>query len=62
MIEDTVVDYSYPCMMAERAIKNVHNAALHNNLDKAIEEATLAISELRIAIASLKIMKEEHRG
>lgn len=61
MIEDTVVDYAYPCMMAENALKAVHDAALHNNYDEAIEAATMAITELRVAIVSLKIMKE-NRG
>ena len=62
MIEDTVVDYAYPCMMAENALKTVHHAALHNRYDEAIEAATMAITELRVAIASLKIMKEDDRG
>lgn len=62
MIEDTVIDYAYPCMMAEKAVKNIHDAALHNRMDEAIESATIAITELRLALAVLKIMREEHRG
>jgi hypothetical protein len=62
MIEDTVIDYAYPCMMAEKAVKNIHDAALHNRIDEAIESATIAITELRLALAALKIMKEEYRG
>ena len=62
MIEDTIVDYAYPCMMAEKAVKNIHEAALHNRIDEAIESATIGISELRLALAALKIMKEEYRG
>jgi hypothetical protein len=62
MTEDTIVDYAYPCMMAEKAVKNIHDAALHNKLDEAIESATIAITELRLALAALKIMKEEYRG
>jgi hypothetical protein len=59
MIEDKVIDYAYPCMMAEAALKATHNAALHNKYDEAIEAATTAITELRIVIASLKIMKDD---
>lgn len=62
MIEDNVVDYAYPCMMAETALRAVHHAALHNKYDEAIESATKAITELRVAIASLKIMQENPRG
>jgi hypothetical protein len=62
MIEDTVIDYAYPCMMAEKAVKNIHAAALHNRIDEAIESATIAISELRLVLAALKITKEEYRG
>ena len=61
MIEDTVVDYAYPCMMAETALKAMHDAALHNKYDEAIEAAIMAITELRVAVVSLKIMKE-NRG
>jgi hypothetical protein len=59
---DEVVDYAYPCLMAERAVANLHKSALHNDFDNAIEEATIAITELRVAIASLKIMKEKYKG
>lgn len=62
MIEDTIVDYAYPCMMAEKAVKNIHEAALHNRIDEAIESATIGITELRLVLAALKIMKEEYRG
>lgn len=32
-------DYAYPTMMAERALKDVHDAVLDKNLDKALEKS-----------------------
>jgi len=28
-----MIDYSYPCMMAEKALKDLHNAAIEGRLD-----------------------------
>jgi hypothetical protein len=30
-----MIDYSYPCMMAEKALKDLHNAALEGRLEEA---------------------------
>jgi len=54
-----IVDYAYPCMMAEKALKDAHEAVLENNLDDAIEQTTQAIVEARLMLRSLQIMKEK---
>ena len=59
---DQIVDYAYPCMMAEKALADLHKRVLENNFDASIEAGLLAISELRIAVASLKVMKEKYIG
>jgi hypothetical protein len=54
-----IVDYAYPCMMAEKALRDAHEAVLENNLDDAIEQTTQAIVETRLMLRSLQIMKEK---
>jgi hypothetical protein len=61
MTEDTnLIDYAYPMMMAERAMHNAHDAMLNREHDKAIEQMLLAITEARMALNSIKHMKEQH--
>ena len=37
MKSQPVIDYAMPCMMAEKALKDLHNAVLDQKLDEAIE-------------------------
>ena len=55
-----MTDYSYPTMMAERSLKDLHNAMLENRHDDALMAALNAIVETRIAIAAIKDAKEHH--
>lgn len=55
-----IVDYAYPCMMAERRLKDAHDAVLHGDLDAAIEHTLQAIVDARLMLNSLKHMKEPH--
>jgi len=54
-----IIDYAYPCMMAERALKKAHDAILDNDYDKAIEHAIVAITEAKMMYNSIKIMQEK---
>jgi hypothetical protein len=56
-----IVDYAMPCMMAEKALKQAHDAVLDNDLDAAIEHTLEAIVEARLMLSSLKVMKEAQR-
>ena len=53
-----MIDYAYPTMMAERSLKDLHNAMLENRHDDALMAALNAIVETRLAIAAIKDMKE----
>jgi hypothetical protein len=46
-------------LMAERKLKDAHNALLHRDFDKGIELMQEAIAEARIAIHSVRHMKGE---
>jgi hypothetical protein len=54
-----VIDYAMPTMMAERALKELHNAALNKEFDKAIEFALEAAVQCRMASSALRGMAEE---
>lgn len=53
-------DYAYPTMMAERSLKDLHNAMLENRHDDALMAALNVIVETRMAIAAIKDAKERH--
>jgi len=56
-----VIDYAMPTMMAERALRDLHNAALNREFDKAIEFALEAAVQCRMANAALRQMQKEER-
>jgi hypothetical protein len=57
-----IVDYAYPAMMAEMALRDMHNAMLENKFDEALEHAMKAIVETRITHHSITHMKEQHEA
>jgi hypothetical protein len=54
-----IIDYAYPCMMAEKALKEVHTAMLAKNYDEAIERALTASTEVKMMLNSIKLMQED---
>lgn len=54
-------DYAMPTMMAEKALKELHNAALDRQFEKAIEYALEAASHCRAASAALWAMEQEEK-
>ena len=53
-----MIDYAYPCMMAEKALKDLHNAAIEGRLEDAREHALTAIAEVRLTYQALVAMSE----
>ncbi len=49
-----MIDYARPTMMAEKALKDLHNAMLDKRYEEAIEQAFQAIAETRQAIAAIR--------
>lgn len=50
-------DYAYPTMMAERSLKDLHNAVLDKRWDKAQEcavEAIKWVAEIQDALAEMR--------
>lgn len=54
-------DYAMPTMLAERALKELHQAALSRDFNKAIEKALEAAVYCRSASAALWAMAEEEK-
>lgn len=59
-----LVDYAMPCMMAEKALKKLHEAMLARDYDAALEQANIAIVEARLTYNAIRHEKEqnERRG
>jgi len=51
-------DYAYPTMMAEKALKDLHNYMLENRLDDALIAGLNAITDIRMALAAIRDEKE----
>lgn len=51
-----MIDYAYPCMMAEKALKDLHNAAIEGRLEDALEHALEAITQARLTYQALSHM------
>ena len=52
------IDYAYPCMMAERDLKDGHDAMLDRGYDEAIEHTLKAMAEVKLMLNAIKEMKE----
>ena len=54
---EAVVDYAYPCMMAEKALKKLHNAMLENDYEAAIAAAMEAYADVKLTLNAVKDMQ-----
>lgn len=55
-----MIDYAYPTMMAERALKELHEAMLDRRFEDARQAALRCMVECRIAYHSVRVMEEEY--
>jgi hypothetical protein len=62
MMEENLIDYAYPMLMAERKLKEAHSALLERNYDAGIERLLEAATEAKIAVNSVRHMKEQRNG
>ena len=53
-MEKIMIDYAHPTMMAENALKALHNAMLEKRYADAIEHGYRAIVETKLAINAIK--------
>jgi uncharacterized protein YbjQ (UPF0145 family) len=55
-----IVDYAKPCMDAEKALKDAHDAVLDRKFDEAMTKTMDAIINARLMYGALRHMKEKN--
>lgn len=60
MNDEVIIDYAKPCMEAEQALKDAHEAVLNGNLDLAMTKTMDAVISARLMYGSLRHMKEKN--
>lgn len=55
-----IIDYAYPMMMSENAMKEAHIHMLNKEYDEAIGQMLTAITEAKMTLNSIKHMKEQN--
>ena len=53
-----IVDYAYPCMMAEKGLREVHKAMLENDFETAMEAAIQTLVDTKLLVNAIKDMKD----
>ena len=61
MDETVIVDYAKPCMDAEKALKDAHDAVLDGKLELAMTKAMDAVICARLMYGALRHMKEKQQ-
>lgn len=57
-----IIDYAYPTMMAEKALKEVHQAMLEKNPELALKKALEGIQLCTDVYVSIRLMEIENVG
>jgi hypothetical protein len=55
-----IIDYAKPCMDAEKALKDAHDAVLDGKFDEAMTKTMDAIISARLMYGALRHMKEQN--
>jgi hypothetical protein len=59
MKQDVLIDYAAPCIQAERALKDLHEAMLMRDYEKAIHFALQALTETKLTLNAIKHEQEK---
>jgi hypothetical protein len=60
MNTEVIIDYAKPCMDAEKALRDAHEAVLEQNLDLAMTKVMDAVICARLMYGALRHMKEKN--
>jgi hypothetical protein len=55
-----IIDYAKPCMDAEKALKDAHDAVLNGKFDEAMTKTMDALVSVRLMYGALRHMKEQN--
>lgn len=61
MNDEVIIDYAKPCMDAEKALKDAHDAVLNGNLELAMTKTMDAVICARLMYGALRHMEEKQR-
>jgi len=62
MSQGTLIDYAYPMMNVEIAMKKAHQHLLNEDYVLAMDQLTLAMAEAKIARNSVQYMMEQRNA
>lgn len=62
MKQDSLIDYAAPCMAAEKALRDLHNAVLEGKYDVALGAALEALVQTRMTHLAIIHMKESQNA
>jgi hypothetical protein len=62
MKQDVLIDYAAPCLKAERALKDLHEAMLMRDYEQAIHFALQALVETKLTLNAIKHEQEKYAG
>jgi hypothetical protein len=62
MKQDVLIDYAAPCIQAERALRDLHEAMLMRNYEQAIHFALQALVETKLTLNAIKHEQEKYAG
>jgi hypothetical protein len=54
-----MIDYAFPTMMAEKALKDLHYAMLNNDYQRALEAAARALEQTKEAVKAIEHMRQK---
>jgi hypothetical protein len=57
-----MIDYAYPTMMAEKALKDLHDAMLDRRYDAAKVAASYCVEQVLIAKDAIAVMEEKQNA
>ena len=62
MTENTVIDYAYPTIRAEKSLEQLHQMMLAKRYDDALEAGVEVLIQTRAAIQAIQHMKDKDHG
>lgn len=54
-----MIDYAYPCMMAEKALKDLHEAMLLNQHTQALDAAKVALAHIADILIAIENSRKQ---
>jgi glutamate 5-kinase len=57
-----MIDYAYPTMMAEKALKDLHDAMLSRRYDAAKKAASYCVEQVLIAKDDIAVMEKKQNA